>query len=126
MKPVWAIVVVMAVLSVIACPPRLPVCEIGAQRCNDDFPEVCHRDGWVRVGSLRCGDVGGVCSTGFTAHCIPGCVNGTERCVNNQIQLCESRVWQMSVQCTTDAGQVCELHDGGMAVCTNMENKRNE
>lgn len=54
--------------------PRLPPqsgCDLGAQRCASDHPEVCSASGrWHRVGDLACASVGGSCLTsGGRAFC---------------------------------------------------------
>ena len=55
----WLLVAALA-----ACPRLPPVagCELGAQRCESDRPEVCSASGrWHRVGDLPCAAVGGAC-----------------------------------------------------------------
>lgn len=62
--------------------PRLPPqsgCDLGAQRCASDHPEVCSASGrWHRVGDLACASVGGSCLTSEgrafcgTAEAAPG------------------------------------------------------
>lgn len=54
----------LLVASLAACPRLPPVsgCELGAQRCESDRPEVCSASGrWHRVGDLPCAAVGGAC-----------------------------------------------------------------
>lgn len=54
----------LLVASLVACPRLPPVsgCELGAQRCESDRPEVCSASGrWHRVGDLPCAAVGGAC-----------------------------------------------------------------